>query len=179
MSGDAGESIATLVGSRLRDVPDFPIPGVLFKDITPLLADSQAFAAVITALAGSADGQVDLVAGIEARGFLLAGALATELGCGMVPIRKAGKLPPPTLTRSYALEYGTAELEVPVNIIDGKRVLLVDDVLATGGTVKAAAELIAEAGGTVTGIAVLLEIEFLAGRSVVADIAPLTALLRI
>ena len=122
MSGDAGESIATLVGSRLRDVPDFPIPGVLFKDITPLLAGlAGVLQAVITVtLAGSADGQVDLVAGIEARGFLLAGALATELGCGMVPIRKAGKPPPPTLTRSYALEYGTAELEVPVNIIDGK-----------------------------------------------------------
>jgi len=179
MTGDAGESIAALVGSHLRDAPDFPIPGVLFKDITPLLADADAFAAVIEALAASTNGEVDLVAGIEARGFLLAGALATELGCGMVPVRKAGKLPPPTIVRSYALEYGTAELEVPVNIIDGKRVLLVDDVLATGGTVKAATSLIGEAGGTVTGIAVLLEIEALAGRAVVADVAPLVALLRI
>jgi adenine phosphoribosyltransferase len=177
VSSDAGDSIAALVESHLRDVADFPIPGVLFKDITPLLADAAAFAAVVGALAATSVGEVDLVAGVEARGFLLAGALARELGCGMVPVRKAGKLPPPTLSRSYALEYGTAELEVPVNIIDGKRVLLVDDVLATGGTLKAAAELIAQAGGTVTGLGVLLEIEFLGGRAALADLAPLSALL--
>jgi len=170
--------IAELVASHLRDVPDFPIPGIVFKDITPLLADAKAFAAVTSALAEAADG-VDLVAGIEARGFLLAGAVARELDCGMVPVRKAGKLPPPTITRSYALEYGTAELEVPVSVLDGKRVLLVDDVLATGGTLKAAADLIAQAGGTVTALAVLLELGFLNGRAVVAELAPLTALLQV
>jgi len=170
--------IADLVASHLRDVPDFPIPGIVFKDITPLLADAAAFAAVTSALAAAAD-EVDVVAGIEARGFLLAGAVARELGCGMVPVRKAGKLPPPTIKRSYALEYGTAELEVPVSVLDGKRVLLVDDVLATGGTLKAAADLIAQAGGTVTALAVLLELSFLPGRAVVAELAPLTALLQV
>jgi adenine phosphoribosyltransferase len=176
---DAAEvaKIAEVVASHLRDVPDFPIPGVLFKDITPLLADATAFAAVIGALAAVAPGEVELVAGVEARGFLLAGALARELNCGMVPIRKAGKLPPPTIARSYALEYGTAELEVPVNIINGKRVLLVDDVLATGGTLKAAAELIAEAGGSVVATAVLLELSFLPGRETLGAATPLTALL--
>jgi adenine phosphoribosyltransferase len=168
--------IADLVASHLRDVPDFPIPGIVFKDITPLLADAAAFAAVTNALAGAADG-VDLVAGIEARGFLLAGAVARELDCGMVPVRKAGKLPPPTIKLSYALEYGTAELEVPVSVLDGKRVLLVDDVLATGGTLKAAADLITQAGGTVTALAVLLELGFLDGRAVVGAAAPLTSLL--
>ena len=171
--------IAELVASHLRDVPDFPIPGVLFKDITPLLADAAAFAAVTSAMAAAAGDGVDLIAGIEARGFLLAGAIARELDCGMVPVRKAGKLPPPTVKRSYALEYGTAEVEVPVNILDGKRVLLVDDVLATGGTLKAAADLIAQAGGSVSALAVLLELTFLPGRSVVADVAPLTALLQL
>ena len=173
------QPIAEVVASHLRDVPDFPIPGVLFKDITPLLADADAFAAVISALASAADGSVELVAGIEARGFLLAGALARQLGCGMVPIRKAGKLPPPTLSRSYALEYGTAELEVPVDIIAGRRVLLVDDVLATGGTLKAAAALIEQAGGTVAALAVLLELSFLPGRATVGDAVPLTSLLTI
>jgi adenine phosphoribosyltransferase len=171
--------IAEVVASQLRDVPDFPIPGVLFKDITPLLANASAFAAVISALAAVADGDVDLVAGVEARGFLLAGAIARELNCGMVPVRKAGKLPPPTISRSYALEYGTAELEVPVNIIEGRRVLLVDDVLATGGTLKAAAELIEQAGGIVTGLAVVLELSFLPGRALLGDAVPLTSLLTI
>lgn len=171
-------SIAALVGSRLRDVPDFPIPGVLFKDITPLLADAEAFAAVIAALAAAGEG-VDLVAGIEARGFLLAGAIARELGIGMVPVRKAGKLPPPTVKQSYALEYGTAELEVPVAVLAGKHVLLIDDVLATGGTLKAAADLIAQAGGSVSALAVLLELTFLPGRAAVEGVAPLTALLQV
>ncbi len=171
--------IADLVASRLRDVPDFPIPGILFKDITPLLADAEAFAAVTVALAAAADGALDLVAGVEARGFLLAGAIARELGCGLVPVRKAGKLPPPTISRSYALEYGNAELEVPVSVLEGRRVLLVDDVLATGGTLKAAAELIEQAGGTVTALAVLLEITALGGRAVLGDTAPLRALLQV
>jgi adenine phosphoribosyltransferase len=108
--GDLGQALAELVAGGLRDVADFPIDGVVFKDITPLLADPHAFTEVTRALATLAEDGIELVAGVEARGFLLAGALALELGCGMVPVRKAGKLPPPTISRSYALEYGTAEL---------------------------------------------------------------------
>lgn len=171
-------SLGELIASRLRDVADFPQPGILFKDITPLLADGDAFARVVRAL-GELAPDVDAVAGIEARGFLLAGAIAGELECGLIPIRKAGKLPPPTVRRSYALEYGTAEVEVPVHVAPGKRVLLVDDVLATGGTMRAAAELIAEAGGTVVALGVVLELSFLAGRSVLDGLAPLTALLTV
>jgi adenine phosphoribosyltransferase len=168
--------LSALIAARLRDVPDFPQPGIVFKDITPLLADAAAFAASVRALAALAP-DVDLVAGIEARGFLLAGAIATELDCGLVPVRKAGKLPPPTLRRAYELEYGTAEIEVPVDVLDGERVLLVDDVLATGGTMRAAAELIAEAGGQVEAMGVLLELSFLGGRAALDGLAPLTALL--
>lgn len=169
-----GERIAGL----LRDVPDFPKPGILFKDIAPLLADGAAFDAVISGLAAAADGErIDVVAGVEARGFLVAGALARQLGCGLVPVRKAGKLPPPTVRRSYQLEYGAAEIEVPVGILDGRRVLLVDDVLATGGTLRAAAELLADAGATVTGLAVIVELADLHGRDALTGLAPLTALL--
>ncbi|MEO6886875.1 MAG: adenine phosphoribosyltransferase [Jatrophihabitantaceae bacterium] len=177
-TGDAGEHVAELVAAGLRDVPDFPQPGIVFKDICPLLADGVAFAACVQSLA-RLGADVDLVAGVEARGFVLAGALARELGCGLVPIRKAGKLPPPTLRRSYALEYGTAEIEVPVDLLSGKRILLVDDVLATGGTLRAAAELIAEAGGYVESIGVLLELGFLDGRQRLAGSAPLCSLLRL
>jgi adenine phosphoribosyltransferase len=179
--GDAGAEVAGVIAARLRDVPDFPQPGIVFKDIAPLLADGQAFSAVVRALAvfTGTTAPVDVVAGVEARGFLLAGALALEFGCGLVPVRKAGKLPPPTVRRSYALEYGTAEIEVPVNVLDGKRVLLVDDVLATGGTLRASADLIAQAGGTVVGIGVLLELGFLDGRAQLGDVAPLHALLRV
>ncbi len=172
----------TAVGDRiaalLRDVPDFPKPGILFKDITPLLADAAAFAAVVEAI-GAAPGaeDIDVVAGIEARGFLLAGAVADRRDAGLVPVRKAGKLPPPTVRRSYELEYGTAELEVPVHVLEGKRVLLVDDVLATGGTVRAAADLLAAAGAQLTAIAVILEIDALGARAALADLPPLTALL--
>jgi adenine phosphoribosyltransferase len=170
---DLGERIRSL----LRDVPDFPQPGVVFKDIAPMLADGPVFDAVIRGLAEVAGDGAEIVAGIEARGFLLAGALACELGCGVMPVRKAGKLPPPTLRRAYQLEYGTAEIEVPVGILDGKRVLLVDDVLATGGTLRAASELLTEAGATVIGLAVILELGFLKGREALAGLPPLEALL--
>jgi adenine phosphoribosyltransferase len=180
VTGDAAGSpdVAALITARLRDVPDFPEPGVVFKDITPLLADAAAFAQVVGALAAGAPA-VDVVAGVEARGFLLAGAVACELGCGLVPVRKAGKLPPPTVHREYVLEYGTAAIEVPVQVLTGRRVLLVDDVLATGGTLRAAAQLIAEAGGSVAAFSVLLELSFLPGRAVLGDAAPVSALLSV
>ena len=170
------DELAGQIARLLRDVPDFPQPGVLFKDITPLLADAKAFATVVNALA-DIDRDVDLVAGVEARGFLMAGAMATALGVGLVPVRKAGKLPPPTLSRRYDLEYGSAEIEVPVGVLTGKRVLLVDDVLATGGTMRAAAELIEQAGGTVTALGVVVELGFLDGREALRGLAPLHALL--
>jgi adenine phosphoribosyltransferase len=169
---------ADIIAARLRDVPDFPEPGILFKDITPLLADAAAFAAVVRDLAAVAP-DVDIVAGVEARGFLLAGAIAAELGCGLVPVRKVGKLPPPTMRAAYELEYGSAEIEVPVGVLDGKRVLLVDDVLATGGTMRAAADLISQAGATVTALAVILELGFLDGRAALHGLAPLTVLLTV
>jgi adenine phosphoribosyltransferase len=179
-AGDAGASIAALVAEHLRDVPDFPQPGIVFKDIVPLLADSAAFTAVVKALAAlaTATGPVDLIAGVEARGFILAAPIAHELGCGLVPIRKAGKLPPPTLRQSYVLEYGTADIEVPLDVLAGRRVYLVDDVLATGGTLQAAADLLVNAGATVTGIGVLLELGFLDGRAQ-AGLTGIQALLRL
>jgi adenine phosphoribosyltransferase len=170
-------ALAQRIAALLRDVPDFPTPGIRFKDISPLLADGPAFDAVIHGLASAAGGAVDLVAGIEARGFLIAGALARQLACGVVPVRKRGKLPPPTLRRAYDLEYGSAEIEVPAGVLSGRRVLLVDDVLATGGTLRAAAELLAEAGATVSAMAVIVELEALQGRAALAGLPPLTALL--
>ena len=165
----------------LRDVPDFPKPGIVFKDIAGLLADGAAFAAVIEGRLADSSARrrrpVDLVAGVEARGFLVAGALATELGCGVVPVRKAGKLPPPTVRKVYDLEYGTAEIEVPVNVLDGKRVLLVDDILATGGTLRAAAELLQQAGAEVAAMAVIVELTALGGRAALEGLPPLDVLL--
>jgi adenine phosphoribosyltransferase len=179
----ADDKLAERIAERLRDVPDFPQPGIVFKDISPLLADPDVFGAVIEALAREAGqhGPIDLVAGIEARGFLFAAALACEIGAGIVPVRKAGKLPPPTIRRAYDLEYGQAEIEVPTDVLDGKRVYLVDDVLATGGTVRAAAELISQAGGELAGVGVLLELGFLDGRARLDGVAcgPLAALLSV
>jgi adenine phosphoribosyltransferase len=174
--GAAGTELARRMNDRLRDVADFPEPGILFKDIAPLLADGDVFGDVISALARAA-GDVDLVAGVEARGFVVAGALARDLGCGLVPVRKAGKLPPPTVRAKYQLEYGTAEIEVPVGVLDGKRVFLVDDVLATGGTLRAAADLLAQAGATLTAIGVLVELGFLNGRRQLAGLPEVHALL--
>lgn len=172
-------AIDEVIASRLRDVQDFPQPGVLFKDIMPLLADAAAFGACIDAfadLAGAA--QADLVAGVEARGFVVAAALARAVNAGVVPVRKAGKLPPPIVSARYDLEYGSAEIEVPVGLLEGKRVYVVDDVLATGGTLAAAVDLLARAGATVTGVGVLIELEFLGGRARL-DGHELTALLRL
>jgi adenine phosphoribosyltransferase len=156
---------ATLLRARIRDIPDYPQPGIVFKDITPLLADGPAFAAVVEALAdGNAD--VTKVAGIEARGFILAAPVAYVLGAGFVPVRKQGKLPAETYAESYELEYGKATIEVHSDGFGpGDRVLIVDDVLATGGTAAATAELVRRTGATLTGIVVLLELGFLAGRA--------------
>ena len=157
-------SLAELISARLRDVQDFPQPGVLFKDITPLLADAYAFGECIDALAElPAAFEADLIAGVEARGFVVAAALARAVDAGVVPVRKAGKLPPPTVSARYELEYGSAEIEVPVGLLEGKRVYVVDDVLATGGTLAATIELLARAGAVVTGIGVLIELSFLNG----------------
>ena len=160
-----GVDITALLTSAIRDILDYPQPGIVFKDITPLLADAPAFAAVISALADGADG-ITKVAGIEARGFILAAPVALALGAGFVPIRKQGKLPSATYAESYELEYGTATLEVHTDAFDpADRVLIVDDVLATGGTAAATVELIQRTGASVAGITVLLELEFLAGRA--------------
>jgi adenine phosphoribosyltransferase len=177
MTASTSNGLADTISGLLRDVPDFPTPGILFKDIAPLLADGPAFDAVIHGLAAAADDGVDIVAGIEARGFLIAGALARQLGSGVLPVRKAGKLPPPTVRRAYDLEYGSAEIEVPVGLLDGKRVLVVDDVLATGGTMRAAADLLDDAGATVVGMAVIVELGFLDGRAALTGLPPLEALL--
>ena len=150
----------------LRDVPDFPSPGVLFKDITPLLADAGAFGFAVDALAEPyADAGVDQVIGIEARGFLFAAPVAYRLGAGCVPFRKPGKLPYETVEHTYELEYGTDTLAAHVDALErGPRVLVVDDVLATGGTARAACELVRSLGGEVVGCAFLLEITALGGR---------------
>jgi adenine phosphoribosyltransferase len=161
--------LASLITAHVRDVPDYPQPGVMFKDITPLLADPEAFSAVIDGLAGTYHGEgggaVDKVAGIEARGFILAAPVALRMGAGFVPVRKKGKLPSATFAEEYDLEYGSATLEVHQDAFQpGDRVLVVDDVLATGGTARATASLIQRAGGTVTAFAFLMELSFLHGR---------------
>jgi adenine phosphoribosyltransferase len=151
---------------QIRDVPDFPKKGIIFKDITPLLADGRTFAAAIDRLAEPFMGQgVQIVAGIESRGFLLATPIAYRLGAGVVPIRKKGKLPRAVKSASYALEYGTDSIEAHADAFaKGTKVLLVDDVLATGGTAAAAVELIESIGGTLAGTAFLIELGFLDGR---------------
>ena len=150
----------------IRDVPDFPQPGIVFKDITPLLADDDAFSSVIDLIVVRyGRGNIDKVVGIEARGFILASPVAYHFGAGFVPVRKEGKLPWESEREEYALEYGTAVLEIHKDAVaSGERVLVVDDVLATGGTAAATARLVERIGGKVIGIACLIELGFLNGR---------------
>lgn len=151
----------------IRDVPDFPMQGILFRDVTPLLRDPAGLSQTVEALAERYRGQgIDVVAGIESRGFLFGAPLAVALGVGFVPIRKLGKLPSDKITREYALEYGTNSLEVHRDAVKpGERVLLVDDLLATGGTARAAAELLEELGAQVVEAAFIIELAFLNGRA--------------
>ncbi|MFE2583579.1 adenine phosphoribosyltransferase [Streptomyces sp. NPDC059378] len=176
--------ITTLLLSRIRDVEDYPEQGVMFKDITPLLADPVAFGALTEALAEIArrTGATKIV-GLEARGFILGAPVAVSAGIGFIPVRKAGKLPGATLSQSYDLEYGSAEIEVHAEDLSAQdRVLIVDDVLATGGTAEAAIQLVHRAGAEVAGAAVLMELGFLAGRprlEAALDGAPLEALITV
>jgi adenine phosphoribosyltransferase len=160
-----GASLADRVGATLRDIPDFPAPGVVFKDVTPVLADGVLFGDVIRDIAKRRGGSIDVVAGIEARGFIFGAALAHELGIGFVPVRKAGKLPGRTIAMPYDLEYGTATIEIHEDaFVRDERVLVVDDVLATGGTAAAACKLLEQAGARVVAFETLIELQFLHGR---------------
>jgi adenine phosphoribosyltransferase len=155
----------------IRDVPDFPEPGIVYKDITPVLADPIAFSTIIDLIVVHfGRGNVDKVVGIEARGFILAAPVAYHFGAGVVPVRKKGKLPHETIGEEYALEYGTGTLEIHRDAVTpDERVLVVDDVLATGGTARAACSLVERIGGKVCGVACLIELDFLKGRDKVAD----------
>jgi adenine phosphoribosyltransferase len=185
-TGDSGTEVARRIAELVTDVPDFPQPGILFKDLTPLFADPTGFREVVDAIVGyHGVDSFDVVAGIEARGFMIAAGVAYAAGAGVVPIRKAGKLPRAVLSAGYALEYGEAMLEVHEDAFaaaargSGKaRVLVVDDVLATGGTAEATLGLVERAGGTVVGFSVLLELGFLAGRTRLAG-RPVHALLTV
>ena len=162
--------IEAVITAHVRDVPDYPKPGVLFKDITPLLGDAGAFGDVVEAMAASF-GPVDKVVGIEARGFILAAPVALQLGASFAPGRTHGKLPSATFAQEYDLEYGSAVLEVHQDAFQpGDRVLIVDDVLATGGTARATAALIQRTGAEVVGVAVLMELSFLKGRAAIGDL---------
>jgi len=154
------------VKELIRDIPDFPAPGVLFRDITPILQDPKAFHEVICSMVECVKPmKPDVIVGIESRGFIIGAPVALELGVGFVPVRKAGKLPADTIKAEYALEYGTSVVEIHRDAIEpGMRVAIVDDLLATGGTARAAIQLIEELGGTVAGISFLIELVFLKGR---------------
>lgn len=159
-----------LIMSRIATFEDFPEPGVLFRDLTPVFVDPASFRTVVDDMLGPFDGAFDVVAGLDARGFLFAGAAAAIAGVGLVPIRKAGKLPGTVIAETYELEYGTAAFEVrPDTLPTGTRVLLMDDVLATGGTLAAAVALVERAGWSVAGISVAVEISALEGRSRLGD----------
>lgn len=165
MSAELQARLGGLITTHLREIPDFPEPGVLFRDITPLLADGDAFRELVQRLAAHYRGQIDAIAGLESRGFILAAPLATALGVGMITVRKAGKLPGPLIGVDYQLEYGQARMELrPDSVKPGSRVLIIDDVLATGGTAAAAVELIHRCDAEVAAVAVLLELTELKGR---------------
>ncbi|WP_030787171.1 adenine phosphoribosyltransferase [Streptomyces sp. NRRL S-920] len=176
--------VSELLLSRIRDVPDYPKPGVMFKDITPLLADPAAFAALTDTLAAlSTRYGATKIVGLEARGFILGAPVAIRAGLGFIPVRKAGKLPGATLRQSYDLEYGSAEIEVHAeDLAAGDRVMVIDDVLATGGTAGASLDLIRRSGAEVAGVAVLMELGFLGGRRKLEQAlkgAPLEALITV
>ncbi|MCB5908533.1 adenine phosphoribosyltransferase [Streptomyces pinistramenti] len=180
----ASAPLHELLLSKITDVPDYPKPGVMFKDITPLLADATAFGALTDAFVDlCVRHRADKVVGLEARGFILAAPVAVRAGIGFVPVRKAGKLPGATLGQTYDLEYGTAEIEIHADALaPGDRVLVIDDVLATGGTADASLQLIRRAGADVAGLAVLMELGFLDGRQRVEPGlkgAPLEALITV
>ncbi|CCI83207.1 adenine phosphoribosyltransferase [Corynebacterium otitidis] len=169
---DTYPSAKAALDAKLRLVPDFPEKGVVFQDLTPVLADPAAFRAVIDGLVDAARRLgADLIGGLDARGFLLGSAVAYELGIGVLAIRKAGKLPPPVIREDYELEYGTASLEVLAEGLDleGRRVVLIDDVLATGGTLAAASRLVEKTGAINAGKIVVLEVDGLGGRDAVGS----------
>ena len=157
--------------ARIRDIPDFPQPGILFRDITPLLADASSFQAVVDTMAAPFRDQVDVVVAIESRGFILGAPIAYALGAGLALVRKPGKLPFSVEAEAYTLEYGENTLEIHRDAVTpGQRVLLVDDLLATGGTVRAAANLVSRLGGEITGVCVLAELSALNGRALLTDL---------
>ncbi len=160
------EKIVQRLAARVRNVPDFPVEGILFRDITPVLQDSDLFRSAIDLFVEHyRDASIDVFAGVESRGFLFAAPVALSLGASLVPIRKAGKLPAEKIQRSYALEYGEATLEIHRDAVQaGQRVVVIDDLLATGGTARAASELVEELGGDVVELAFLIELEALQGR---------------
>ena len=177
MIGELGDRIATLVQDNLVEIPDFPEPGVLFRDITGLFANGPAFKELVELIGARYAGRIDAVAGLESRGFILGAPVAAELGLGMLTIRKAGKLPGEVIGVDYSLEYGSARMEIrPQSVREGQRVLIIDDVLATGGTARAAVDLLNQCGASVEALAVLMELDGLNGRSKLDGVTVETAL---
>lgn len=173
------KELPKLIKSKIRDIPDFPREGIIFKDITTVLRDPAAFKHAVDLLAKHYQKQkIDYIAGIEARGFIFGSALAYKMGIGFIPIRKPGKLPAKTETISYDLEYGKDSLEIHTDAVEpGKKVLIVDDLLATGGTAEAAIKLVKKIGGVIVGIAFVVELEFLKGREKLPSDCKITRLI--